>query len=70
MSRKRNTAPRAYEVVKLPVQGFKERSNTPLERLAVVIATNYREACQRFARQYAWLASNEIWRVRETWEGA
>lgn len=59
----RNT--RQFEVVKLPVQGFKERSDTPLERLAVITATSYAEACRYFARTHAWLASNEIWRVRE-----
>lgn len=54
-----------YEVVKLPSQGYKERSNQPLEQLAIIPARTYRDACQRFVRLYAWLASTTIWRVRE-----
>ena len=56
---------RTFEVVKLPMQGFKERSDTPLERLATVVARTYREACQMFVRLDAWTASTTVWRVRE-----
>ena len=56
---------KSYEVLKLPVQGFKESPTTPLERLALIPAHSYREACQTFTRLNAWLSSTTIWRVRE-----
>lgn len=60
---------RNFEVVKLPVQGYKERSDSPLPALAVIPARSYREACQRFVRYNAYLASTTIWRVREVYRG-
>lgn len=59
---------KTYEVIRLPYQGAKENRQEPLDRLAVLPAASYRDACRLFARTYAYLATTTIWRVRQCYE--